>query len=86
MLSRSKDSALSYVKQAPGLKSGQERATKWVIVEVRVRPEDIAEDMYGTMDHIIVKRDVDLTKLPGDRQLSEKEIQALDKKAAGGHP
>ncbi|MBN8232145.1 hypothetical protein JYK02_31980 [Corallococcus macrosporus] len=81
MLSRSADSALTYAKQAPGLDKGNALATKWVIVEVRVRPEDIAEDMYGTMEHIIVKRDVDLTKLPGYRQLSAKELQALDKKA-----
>ncbi|MHA7630423.1 hypothetical protein [Corallococcus sp. M7] len=77
MLSDSKSAALTYANQAPGLKAGRDQATKRIIVEVRIRPEDILQDPYGTMEHVILKPNVDLTKLPGYRQLTPEEIANL---------
>ncbi|WP_434299782.1 hypothetical protein [Corallococcus exiguus] len=77
MLSDSKSAALTYANQAPGLKAGRDQATKRIVIEVRIRPEDILQDPYGTMEHVILKPGVDLTKLPGYRQLTPEEIANL---------
>jgi hypothetical protein len=64
--------AEQYAKQAPGLKRGPRATDEMVVVEFRIRPEHLQEDLYGTMEHLIVKPDVDITQLPGFREVSRK--------------
>ncbi|WP_163988711.1 hypothetical protein [Pyxidicoccus caerfyrddinensis] len=62
--------AKQYARQAPGLERGPLDTDEMVVVEFRIRPEHIRKDMYGSMEHLILKPDVDIMKLPGFRVVS----------------